>query len=516
MKGDTARPGKRPLRSLTTAEKIEAIQRVHEGESKASVARDIGVPESTLRGWCKSEEKIRGLARNSPPSDIEAKSPLSITSNSAPAGSSDVFYGDEVPAAKKLKTDHQRRISNSYVKENLENDANRLSEFDYMKTNMSAIPQGRYFSPQEIAVLQQFNMSYNLNNINQQLLDFSKIIGGGPINNGPSASLVENGLKYTRSNKNSIRHSIGVAMPIQRNDSQALNYGRKSLPSPTDAPSSGSISPRKSPELGRESKNRIRNPAPSQALNYSNNYQNGSNQHNNINDYSNPANLNNSNTNAAVMASKNNANNFNDYIHLNESLWDYKNAQRRAMSMSTKPDLQHKNPFFAWYINNVNELQKISTNSAANNTGMPVCMTTKSNFSPVVTQAKQASSFNSKSRAILDQILCNNGNNTDNVMSSINATGSNSESSHDGEEDDYDEENKPITKLEAIEHGKKFLSFLCKTESPNVTLVHIMHFKALLNKVQTEDFNFRRNSVRKNSTVIRYTPEGSETSENNE
>lgn len=50
--------GKRPLRALTPQEKLDAIRRVHEGESKASVARDIGVPESTLRGWCKAEHKI--------------------------------------------------------------------------------------------------------------------------------------------------------------------------------------------------------------------------------------------------------------------------------------------------------------------------------------------------------------------------------------------------------------------------------------------------------------------------
>lgn len=50
--------GKRPLRALTPQEKLDAIKRVHEGESKASVARDIGVPESTLRGWCKAEHKI--------------------------------------------------------------------------------------------------------------------------------------------------------------------------------------------------------------------------------------------------------------------------------------------------------------------------------------------------------------------------------------------------------------------------------------------------------------------------
>lgn len=54
-----ATKGKRPMRALTPSDKIEAIQRVNDGESKASVARDIGVPESTLRGWCKNEDKLR-------------------------------------------------------------------------------------------------------------------------------------------------------------------------------------------------------------------------------------------------------------------------------------------------------------------------------------------------------------------------------------------------------------------------------------------------------------------------
>ncbi|XP_031633997.1 protein distal antenna-like [Contarinia nasturtii] len=61
--------GKRPLRHLTASDKIDAIQRIHDGESKASVARDIGVPESTLRGWCKNEEKLRNMSRQSQPLD---------------------------------------------------------------------------------------------------------------------------------------------------------------------------------------------------------------------------------------------------------------------------------------------------------------------------------------------------------------------------------------------------------------------------------------------------------------
>lgn len=52
---------KRAMRQLSVQEKISAVQRVHDGESKASVARLIGVPESTLRGWCKNEMKLRTM-----------------------------------------------------------------------------------------------------------------------------------------------------------------------------------------------------------------------------------------------------------------------------------------------------------------------------------------------------------------------------------------------------------------------------------------------------------------------
>lgn len=55
--------GKRPLRNLTPTDKVRAIQRIHNGETKASVSRDIGVPESTLRGWCKNEQKLRFMCR---------------------------------------------------------------------------------------------------------------------------------------------------------------------------------------------------------------------------------------------------------------------------------------------------------------------------------------------------------------------------------------------------------------------------------------------------------------------
>ncbi|XP_068618976.1 protein distal antenna-like [Battus philenor] len=92
-----ATKGKRPMRALTPSDKIEAIQRVNDGESKASVARDIGVPESTLRGWCKNEDKLRYMtsrlsspdtdkSNDGDPPDKRARTESPVAPHSPPAG----------------------------------------------------------------------------------------------------------------------------------------------------------------------------------------------------------------------------------------------------------------------------------------------------------------------------------------------------------------------------------------------------------------------------------------------
>lgn len=102
----TATKGKRPLRHLSACDKIMAIQRIHDGESKASVARDIGVPESTLRGWCKNEDKLRCMSRQS----LENADKLQDPNMSA---MSDLFNG---PDSKRMKLDSSSLFSNGKLK----------------------------------------------------------------------------------------------------------------------------------------------------------------------------------------------------------------------------------------------------------------------------------------------------------------------------------------------------------------------------------------------------------------
>lgn len=102
----TATKGKRPLRHLSACDKIMAIQRIHDGESKASVARDIGVPESTLRGWCKNEDKLRCMSRQS----LENADKLQDPNMSA---MSDLFNG---PDPKRIKLESSSLFGNGKLK----------------------------------------------------------------------------------------------------------------------------------------------------------------------------------------------------------------------------------------------------------------------------------------------------------------------------------------------------------------------------------------------------------------
>lgn len=105
--------GKRPLRHLTACDKINAIQRIHDGESKASVARDIGVPESTLRGWCKNEEKLRYMSNNAGSDNKLTVDKLTekMTDESALAAAAAGMFGG--PPEKRAKLDNSLNFASN-------------------------------------------------------------------------------------------------------------------------------------------------------------------------------------------------------------------------------------------------------------------------------------------------------------------------------------------------------------------------------------------------------------------
>ncbi|XP_032690771.1 uncharacterized protein LOC116853710 [Odontomachus brunneus] len=105
-----SRPEKRHIKYFSLAEKVSAIDRVHGGESKASVARDIGVAESTLRGWCKSEHKIRSRYNNVAIGMGPRHAPVNIGRSMSANGRQSLATPDEdAPVAKKAKIDRTSR-----------------------------------------------------------------------------------------------------------------------------------------------------------------------------------------------------------------------------------------------------------------------------------------------------------------------------------------------------------------------------------------------------------------------
>ena len=45
-------------KAYSVSDKLKIIDRVKNGESKASLSRECGIPEGTIRGWMKEEDKL--------------------------------------------------------------------------------------------------------------------------------------------------------------------------------------------------------------------------------------------------------------------------------------------------------------------------------------------------------------------------------------------------------------------------------------------------------------------------
>lgn len=67
--------GKRPRVQVSVDDKERAIARIRKGETKAGISRELGVPESTVRGWVKRSDQR--LAREAC-EIIETPSPSSL------------------------------------------------------------------------------------------------------------------------------------------------------------------------------------------------------------------------------------------------------------------------------------------------------------------------------------------------------------------------------------------------------------------------------------------------------
>ncbi|KAH3884476.1 hypothetical protein DPMN_008456 [Dreissena polymorpha] len=49
----------RKRKQFSITEKIEIIEKIKSGQSRTSIIKEFGVPEGTLRGWLKDEDKLR-------------------------------------------------------------------------------------------------------------------------------------------------------------------------------------------------------------------------------------------------------------------------------------------------------------------------------------------------------------------------------------------------------------------------------------------------------------------------
>lgn len=443
MRGESARPGKRPLRALSASEKMDAIQRVHEGESKASVARDIGVPESTLRGWCKSEHKIRGMARNSSTPDSEAHSPASssganVTAANLAGGSANLSSEDEGPCVKKPKIDQQTSVtsaSTSFVGDvctdsDVKPDNKPKIDYVGLMTSMAGMrPENSSLLLQQLGLL-----SGATGTLAKNLLSMSPALS-----HGSTVGLVENGLQYTKNTGNACltnmnnltnsnkRHSLSAIAPTQMDSVVAKSCStRKSLPPAAEAPSTPvPASPRKTNET-----NSI--PRSSSKPRKDGNMSSGSNNK-----------------------------------KVDEALWLWLTQQQQLLgqqSASFNPSINQQDGswFWQWY----------------KQCSFPLITSTPPAPSPVAKKSP------SKTRAMLDNVL--SSNNSENVLRNLNMEEeSAAAAAAPTENHEANGEDVPSNSEEAIRHGEKFLKWLMdKCSDPSVTRLQIIQFKYLLDSLK--------------------------------
>ena len=230
----TTASGRRSVRHISPDEKLSAINRVHGGQSKASVARDMRVPESTLRGWCKSEDKIyaqvasMNAGKESGVSSTGTASVAScspVTAGSLAASGSAHSSEDEGPPLKKMRKTLSTSVagpSGNRVNENTENEAS----FDY-STLRPVIPN--FLA--DLGLHQDTNISIMDNIVAGRFAEVIRTLNFhmAYVHHRNTVGFVDDGLQYTKTSVNG-RHSTTGTLPLTQDEAQPQAAHRNSMP----------------------------------------------------------------------------------------------------------------------------------------------------------------------------------------------------------------------------------------------------------------------------------------------
>ncbi|XP_018560913.1 protein distal antenna-like [Anoplophora glabripennis] len=467
----SARAGKRPMRSLTAHEKLDAIRRVHDGESKASVARDIGVPESTLRGWCKNEDKISYLSRQSSPDtdeSLESQSKkarlddpsmqpfnLSLKSNSGTfSPNSETRYG--VPECTKNEPDPSKAPLNLNTKtETPKSTSDHLTERERNRAELARMSV-------ELGLNRPEMFLSNLHNTSN-LADLS-------------------------ANINLLAH--WNTLLLQQQQQKIQQVGKSKITAPADTSTHAVTSTAGLLAIVDQEKNKHL-PKEQQSVNESIWYWLKNQQTKlglNQNQLPNMPHSNGTGTSITTPStiptsiSNNAALNGLNGVTPDQSSWFWKwykqiayGQQAQQFPAADKPilyqQLTKEAPQKDEKINTSASDHQNVENVLVNEEKSPNNKTINNNIN------------NNKARSVLDNLLFNNNNNV-----AVNKK-------------DSKEDEEILSQREALEHGEKFLKWLEACSDPSVTAMQIMQFKTLLNNVKTGAE--RKNGDLQNKTKVK-------------
>lgn len=470
--------GKRPMRALTAGDKIEAIQRVNDGESKASVARDIGVPESTLRGWCKNEDKLRYMSsrHSTPDTDKSCDEPPEKRSRATPPAEAGLDLSaperspDAEPRASDAKPADLTRAKTDLSRFNGDLINNGLLHKDQkMKSDsgmsMSAIsPLTGLSHLSGVGGLAQGHLGLSFNDIatnlsliaqlNPSLTALGNSLGSGAKtlrsirspkpNSSSSASVLNLSDKY-KSHKSHHSDSYGErsrskSSHASSKDPQmedALWYWLKTQQAMLDLTAHGSQLPQSLTQpLGPKDSTRNHSPKPSTPM---------------------P-------TATAQM----------DSLNKNSWFWQYYKQfgagipppEDRIKTASQQPKAGKMENILYSHLTKGKSQESIECQT-------DVTIRAGSESADKEAERTEGGRGNWKARTVLDNLLFNNNNVSSTVKERPEELSSNAENEFDGEVS------------EALEHGEKFLKWLEACQDPSVTRMQVHQLKALLGNIRT-------------------------------